>query len=109
MAGTTTGYKISGRFAQGYWAHNVNELKCTDTDDGFVVRGAGVEIHIDTTTEFVEPIGGGTIFKGYGSLSDGGTQLTFVAQKTARGRYRIDAEDALWFWCEVVRMKNDSL
>ena len=87
MPGTTTDYKISGRFAQGYWAHSVNELRCTDTDDGFVIRGAGLLIYIDTTTKFVEPIGGGTIFKGYGKLSDDNTKLTFVAQRTARGRY----------------------
>ena len=107
MAETTPEYKISGRFARGSWAHSVNELTCILNDSGCLqVRGAGVEILIDTTKTYNDPIDDMSYFKGYGQLRSGGDWLSFVAQKRATGCYRIDSDVAPWFWCELAQVKK---
>ena len=106
MAETTPEYKISGRFAQGPWAHSVNELTCILNDSGLHVTGAGVEILIDTTKTYGDPIDNMTFYKGYGQLRNGGGWLSLKAWTLATGRWRIDSEDAWWFSCEVAQVKH---
>jgi len=115
MASTTVGRLTSGRLTssgvvsdplRGIQAYHGKDALVVFQDDKILVQDSltQLKMEIDLTTRDPQAP---DFWAGKGFvLRDGTTHLqavTFAAQDNGDGTYRVDSEEAMWFWCTISR------